>query len=358
MFKVRILLGVTELDEGRVEDIKKRYGQDPVKLALVDRFATAPGNNKYLDWMMKHHEEADSPEEMLGVISDFDKKLPQLDKKDINQYDSFDDLAWIVKSTKEPTRELERRGTIKLYEDDKCIVYRPINKEASCKLGASTKWCISATKSNNHFSQYAERGVQHFFIKSKILSKEDPNHMIAYSFEEDDELEIFNAEDDQIERGDVVDVYGEELERKIFILCYKHYYEDNIRSEVEPPDSKYDIDTINLMLSDYPIDEKKIKRRILDLFGMLDMIPGQKDTGNMMTNPNYNERSIRALLNLNSNIVNKILHQVVKNYYQIQEYIPKRLVKKILDFEPQKSTVSELKVFLFNKDKKIFKFLR
>jgi len=206
MIKIKIKLNSysNSLEEGRIDDLKKKY---PGKDDLIDQFSKAPGNNKYLDWMMRHHEET-SPEEMLKAIAKFDKYISQVKQKDINFYRNFESLQDVVEDLKPPKKELERTGTNDLYEDDEFSITRPTNKEAARKLGCQTKWCIAATKSKNYFNQYAKGGAYHYFLKIKNLPDDDPKHLIAYTLVESNKgtpsVEIYDAEDTLIDRRAVV----------------------------------------------------------------------------------------------------------------------------------------------------------
>lgn len=56
-----------------------------------------------------------------------------------------------------------------IYEDNRWLVIRIKSKEASCKYGSETKWCISSTKSDNRFTGhgYSENNFIYFIIDKK-----------------------------------------------------------------------------------------------------------------------------------------------------------------------------------------------
>jgi hypothetical protein len=70
---------------------------------------------------------------------------------------------WMSESNK---KYLEKEGTEKIYEDDRYLVIHVKNKEASCKYGKGTKWCISGGV-DNKFDEYAEFGNQFIFVINK-----------------------------------------------------------------------------------------------------------------------------------------------------------------------------------------------
>jgi hypothetical protein len=51
------------------------------------------------------------------------------------------------------------KQVIKVHEDDKWLLIRPITWESSLKYGSSTKWCTSSDTNPDHFFRYSERGI-------------------------------------------------------------------------------------------------------------------------------------------------------------------------------------------------------
>jgi hypothetical protein len=74
----------------------------------------------------------------------------------------------IIKSHKEKDIEI-KKDAIKVFENDKCIVVKPLTFEASCKYGAHTKWCTTATKI--YFDSYAHHGGLYYIIPKDISEK-------------------------------------------------------------------------------------------------------------------------------------------------------------------------------------------
>jgi hypothetical protein len=86
--------------------------------------------------------------------SDFPKEF-----KDINKINSLRHLENIVepfrfrKSAGEEERELRARGSTLIHDDPDLAVYHVKTQEASCSLGAGTRWCVSGDE-DNMFDHY------------------------------------------------------------------------------------------------------------------------------------------------------------------------------------------------------------
>lgn len=126
--------------------------------------------NKYLDWMLNQSLVRNEPEhEVLETVKEFEK-YKHIQPREINHYKTLGELRAAIEGD-----TLKRAQKIKVapdqydkvYEDNQVIVVHPKTKEASCKYGAGTRWCISATKSKNYFDKYDEAGTKHFFIIRK-----------------------------------------------------------------------------------------------------------------------------------------------------------------------------------------------
>lgn len=395
MIKIK-LNSFTALDEGRVDDMKKKY---PGKDDIIDQLSKAPGNNKYLDWMMRHHTEA-SPEEMLEIVTLFDKNVKG---KDINSYQSFEQFRDEVEDTPAPKRELERQGTQKIYEDDKYSIYRPLNTEASCKLGVNTKWCIAATRDLNQFDSYADNGSVHYVLTIKNLPATEPEHRVNYTFTDRSDyggkafsretrdsphyeisrnfiLEIFDTLDKQI-TSDVVAAAicraskeqncQQEEERLYNIMLadqkkkipsqyrdlepgYLYDAWDDIRDIMNPENAKYYTDYDN---EDFAGDLEDSFRQLFFTYY------GNKER----SQPSYTEPMFRKLLKMKNPHVNYYFKRVLTGGYgnykspvndYIKKYFPDKFKKRLFasNFPPE--NIEESKIFSFNNDKKMFKLIK
>ena len=209
--KVDRLIFERVLSEGRKEDVLKKY---PQYAETIDTFFTGDndpsGNNKYLAKMVKflEHEmkswkEGNSvagnvPDEELvnrymyatarrvkHSVIDFHNMAKYMkgakQSTDINAYKSLFDLqkaldeAEKVKDKKEQEKIHKakmREDADRIYQDKTTLVVRPQSEGASCYYGQGTKWCISATDSQNYWNKYTEEdGAIFFFILDKEVAK-------------------------------------------------------------------------------------------------------------------------------------------------------------------------------------------
>lgn len=126
--------------------------------------------NKYLEWMMdqfiSHNE---PPNELVNTVVEFEK-YRHISPRDIWHYKTLGELRAAIEG--DAAKRLAKIKVSsdqydKVYEDEHVFVVHPKTKEAAQKYGAGTRWCISATKSENYFDEYDERGAVHYFVIRK-----------------------------------------------------------------------------------------------------------------------------------------------------------------------------------------------
>ena len=138
-------------------------------------------------------------------------KLTQknLIEKDINKFGNPPDWAHAVYRA---NKELEEREQMKAMEKkaksesdvissgDDYMIVRPRSKEGSCYYGQGTKWCISATKSQNYFNEYTGEGKGFYFVFFHHLPQDDTMKKMALVFEPgyDEPSEVYDATDDEV----------------------------------------------------------------------------------------------------------------------------------------------------------------
>lgn len=148
------------------------------------------------------------------------KIIPQ-DKKDINQFKSFydfqrflgeiDRVANSLSKQKKEKEDISNKQTTKYYEDDTYVILEPKSEASSCQYGAGSKWCISATQSQNHFDEYYEKGVRFLFVVNKKTNDKD-----AIAFAGDvDTIEIYDAKDDMQRNSYISAKYPPEIIKKL-----------------------------------------------------------------------------------------------------------------------------------------------
>ena len=217
------------LTEGRLQDAKKKFPEDAVYIDQLSKIDPS-GNNKYLMWMAKHLDyhtrgATDTAKETLvdtltDLIQSFHKNIQRLEKKDINQYKSLDDVETAIKSLgatvkqkREKKKEVAQEGSRIVYESDKYFVVRPETEEASCYYGRNTQWCISATESQNYFGDYTRRGKAFYMVRDNYASDKDPNKKLALVYsgaDYDTPEEVYDATDDSFPVPELEGILGEE----------------------------------------------------------------------------------------------------------------------------------------------------
>ena len=264
---MRIVLTESQYDqlliEGRLEDLIAKYqaqlGSNSYKSQIEEFYKEDPSpTKKYFTWMSKifidrELKGIDTDEyNLIEMIKYFDKNIHKFEKKDIYQY-TYDEFVnkyedAILKISK---KELETTGVEKLYGDegDRYILVRPKNKEASCKYGANTKWCIAST-SSNYFDSYSNDSLFFFVIDRERIpiegkKKSEAYFKVAIQYDPEKHLKwdqykskewkdvylkqsqngnvrFWNAVDDEVTSGTVTKYIPKELITK-FIKLIKEY---------------------------------------------------------------------------------------------------------------------------------------
>ena len=190
------------LKEGRKEDLKKKYSDkyDQEDLDFILSISDLQDfNHKYTDWVLKHLLEyadvIEVAEIAVRLVKDFDKYQKNLEKKDINQYLSIEELEKVLESFKgkEKEKELENQ-TEKIYEDDNFLVLVPKTIEASCKYGSGTKWCTTV-KGADHFQRYTRGKQGLYYIIRKKGKQTEPHYKVAVHFNDIGSEKWWDAKD-------------------------------------------------------------------------------------------------------------------------------------------------------------------
>lgn len=174
------------LKEGRKEDLKKKYSDkyDEEDLDFILGISDLQDfNHKYTDWVLKNileYADVDAMAEVaVDLVKDFDKYQKNLQKKDINQYLSFEELEKALEPYKEKEKEKELESqTEKIFEDENFLVLVPKTQEASCKYGSGTKWCVTQP-SGGHFERYTKGKQGLYFIIRKKGKQTEPHYKVA-----------------------------------------------------------------------------------------------------------------------------------------------------------------------------------
>jgi hypothetical protein len=237
------------ISESKLEDLLQKYDEEYEWIIQYFYEEDPTPTNKYFTWLSKVYIDRDERgletdyDGLLEMVKYFDKNQHKFEKKDIYQY-TYDEFIQKYEEaiTKMSKREIVSSGVEKLYEDDRYLLIRPKNKEASCKYGANTKWCI-ASVSNNYFDNYKVNNL-FFFIIDKLRQpiegkKKSQNYFkIAIQYEpyrydwqnkeqflmgsQKGDITFWNAVDDAVSKGTVTKYVDKDLLKK-FIELIKNY---------------------------------------------------------------------------------------------------------------------------------------
>ena len=142
---------------------------------------------------------------ILPKVKFFDSNKDKYPSKDINsyigkQFDSdFLDLtdSLIADYNIKKEKEIAKKDTVKIYEDNKVLIVRPYTHEASCFYGAGTKWCTTTKGVKKHFANYTTNGALYYIILKKV-EKDNMFYKIAISANYDSKIinsDFWDAED-------------------------------------------------------------------------------------------------------------------------------------------------------------------
>jgi len=130
-------------------------------------------------------------------------------EKDINKFETYQD--WNTK-IHYAMRELEEKEKMKamskqaksetdeIESNEDYMIVRPRSKEGSCYFGQGTKWCISATQSQNYFDSYTSEGKGFYFAFFHHLPHDDTMKKMALVFEPgyEEPSEVYDRPDDEV----------------------------------------------------------------------------------------------------------------------------------------------------------------
>ncbi len=189
------LLNIVEsviLCENRIDDAKKLAQKLEIPWDNLNRIIEGSSrinpNHKYLLWLIQNlhdagHIDDNNLENVVEILTYFDRNNKKFDKRDINQYKSFGELEkTVLKTSNQKRRDVPiLPGTTVIYDDEKFVVLVPETHEASCKYGAGTTWC-TANKEEYQYKNYKSKGELYYII-SRTKPTSDVTYKMAVSFE-------------------------------------------------------------------------------------------------------------------------------------------------------------------------------
>lgn len=134
----------------------------------------------------------------VNILRDFYEHLEnkRIEKNDISQYKSFDEIREQVKiaSFKQAQKEL-RGATHVVYEDENYLMIKPLTFLSSTKYGASTKWCTTMENNNHYFYDYSSNGIL-IYIFNKVNNVKVAAHIrLQEKGRYDNPIKFYNEQD-------------------------------------------------------------------------------------------------------------------------------------------------------------------
>ncbi len=270
------------LSEGRKEELVDKYTNKfkeypSVITTVLNNDFIKKTNYKYADFLLKelHPNSAEAEiSDALDIINNFDKYQKNFDKKDINQYESLDELENVIKLYL--ASKGERADVEKIYgeKDDRFIVVIPKNEKACEDYGSNTKWCVTS-KGSGHFERYTKGKQLLYFIIDKKNSTDTEFSKVAVHISNYGKFTYYDSKDKPLS------------EKEIRLLNYaipdviKAIKDDYEKKKLEQTGSflddvfSLDIFTSNDLKYEIPGSDKFL---LLKLFGFESETPG-KATG-------------------------------------------------------------------------------
>lgn len=196
------------LTEDRISKVKEKYYFPPKTWDdIIDASYSIAPNHKYLDWISKIIKIESIPINVVAdKVKEFDKVRSSLDKKDLYQYKSFDDLINSIENRNVRRRSFDdHKDSETVYEDDDFKVIVPKSHASSCYYGAGTKWCTASRNNENHFKNYNQKGKL-FYILSKTLPTSNRFYKVALLKNYSGDETFFDAPDKQLSLADMDEI--------------------------------------------------------------------------------------------------------------------------------------------------------
>jgi Spy/CpxP family protein refolding chaperone len=224
------------LSEGRRDDFvnkfRNKFSNEELKKIIMLSQNLSP-NNKFLMFLgnvMPTQNFDENLSKAQKAVESFIKYQQALEEKDINKYQSLEDIMQAIDAHENKVRRKvkEVEGADVVYEDDRFTVVTPKTHKASCYYGAGTKWCTASMNGDSHFNNYNVDGKLFYFIDKKGKSN-DRFYKVALLQKYDGDKTYYDAPDKSFSSGWIL---GSEEYQKIQKVI-DEYIANNFSREVE-----------------------------------------------------------------------------------------------------------------------------
>ena len=126
-------------------------------------FTDVSGNQKEVSNYIALFKELAKRNKIQGMEKDISRWI----KAGWVEFKEFVDSKKEVQSKSE-VKSVQKKDSIRVYQDEEKIVVIPLTKESSIHYGRNTQWCTSATENTNYFPNYFYiNGITLFYVLFK-----------------------------------------------------------------------------------------------------------------------------------------------------------------------------------------------
>jgi hypothetical protein len=184
-----------------------------------------------------------------------------IEQNDVSKYKSFSELENQVSiaELRLIDKQLEKQ-IIKIHEDDRWLMIKPLSWEASKKYGANTKWCTTSQDTEDYFYKYSVNAVLIYIIDKKT------GYKVACHNHKDEGLSFWDQKDQRVDSMLTL------LTEDIKLMLSRHFIDEKMKPNLDylPKEEK------DVMVQRY---ERKHEIRIL--------MPQEQVDIPMMDEPEY-----------------------------------------------------------------------
>jgi hypothetical protein len=196
----------------RIDRLKEQHPE--LNITIVDMLAAVDPTDtyKYTEFLIKVFKKSFTGNEKENIaltlgtdlvgdkysknLNEFEEhvKSNRIQKKDISQYTSFDEIEEQVKMAEEIVKQKELEKQIeKLFEDDEYLVLIPLTKESNQTYGSNTKWCTTM-EHGGYWEKYSE-----IYKIIFVLNKQTGNKIaISKGINNDEGVKVWDQKDNEV----------------------------------------------------------------------------------------------------------------------------------------------------------------
>jgi hypothetical protein len=145
-----------------------------------------------------------------------------IEQNDVSKYKSFSELENQVSiaELRLIDKQLEKQ-IIKIHEDDRWLMIKPLSWESSKKYGANTKWCTTSQDTEDYFYKYSVNAVLIYIIDKKT------GYKVACHNHIDEGLSFWDQKDQRVDSMLTL------LTEDIKLILTKHFIDENMKPNLD-----------------------------------------------------------------------------------------------------------------------------